>query len=81
MENIKSLKINYTNLNYNDIGMILEYLIWLNIIIWIDFTKITNDINLFQSGGSYFYLMINQVKEVLENRICTDYIKNIRFIR
>jgi hypothetical protein len=105
MRNIKSLKINFIQLNYkefyqtpvnqhqiknllistfkiwvteklyNDLKIILECYKWLFGIIWIKLTKITDGINLFKSCSSHFYLMIDSAKEVLEDRISTDYKK------
>jgi hypothetical protein len=67
--------------NYNDFKIILECYKWLHRIIWIVFTKITNNINLCKSCGSYFCLMIDLVKEVLEDRICTNYKKVLVFLQ
>jgi hypothetical protein len=65
---------------YNDFKIILECYKWLNRINWIDFTKVMNSINLFQSYGSYFYLIIDLVKEVLEDGICADYKKVLELL-
>jgi hypothetical protein len=55
--------------------IILECYKWLFRIIWINFSKNTDGTNLFKNCGSHFYLMINLVKEVLEDIINADYKK------
>jgi hypothetical protein len=60
---------------YNDFKIRLECYNWLNRIIWINFTKITDGINLLKGCGSHFHLMIDLVKEILEDRISVDYKK------
>jgi hypothetical protein len=61
----------------NSFKIILECSKWSSRFIKTNFRKITD---LFKSCGSQFYLVINLTKEVLEDRISTDYKKVLDLI-
>jgi hypothetical protein len=60
---------------YNDFKIILKCYKWLNRINYINSTEVMNGINLFKSCEPYFYLIIDLVNKILEDRICVDYKK------
>jgi hypothetical protein len=64
----------------NSFKNIIECSKWLFRFIKINFGKITDELNLFKSCGSQFCLMIDLTKEVIKNRISTDYKKILDFL-
>jgi hypothetical protein len=78
---ILKIKIWMTEKLSNSFKIILKCSKWLFRFIKINFRKITDDLNLFKSCGSKFCLMIDLAKEVLEDRINTDYKKVLDLIK